>query len=91
MKPRWMKRHIACPSCGHICKEPGDKEEKRAYATYGRNRMRNGFTVRTFKRKGVYYAEMVSFDCPVCKAHWPIDDFWEEQHEKWDRTMKEEA
>jgi hypothetical protein len=30
------------------------------------------------------------FTCLTCKAHFAVGDFWDEQHEKWDRTMKEE-
>lgn len=31
----------------------------------------------------------IAIDCPNCKAHFTDSDFWKEQHEKWDRTMKE--
>lgn len=75
MKPRWMKRRVACPECGHILKENEGIKKKIIKDANG-----HPIDVRD-----------VCFDCPICKSHWPAEDFWEEQYEKWDRTMKEEV
>jgi len=46
-----------------------------------------GFILTALENNGLEGG--IPFDCPRCQAHYTHDDFWGEQHEKWDRTMKE--
>lgn len=61
MKPRWMRNHVSCPTCGKIVYESDE----------GWKHIRGG---------------TASYDCTKCGAHHSWEDFWEHNHEKWDRT-----
>ncbi len=80
MKPRWMKRRVACPECGQCYGIDGEANPK------GELDLHKAMPRRTINQHEAYPE---GFTCLTCKAHFTAEDFWDEQREKWDRTMKE--
>jgi hypothetical protein len=80
MRPRWMRRHVACPECGQCYGIDGEANAKGELDL-------NQAMPPDFSTNPATYPK--GFTCLKCKAHFPVEDFWNEQHEKWDRSMAE--
>jgi len=79
-----MRRRIACPECGQCYGIDGEANPKCELDL-------NKAIPPAYKLGpggGATYPK--GFTCLTCKAHFSVEDFWDEQREKWDRTMKEE-
>jgi hypothetical protein len=86
MKPRWMRRRVACPECGQCYGIDGEANPK---GEADLHRAMPPLYEAGVPGGRVSYPQ--GFTCLKCKAHFTVEDFWGEQREKWDRTMKEEA
>lgn len=73
-----MRRQIACPDCGLIVSINHGAGPIGTYVEI------NGERLEVMKNDS-------AFDCPRCLGHYTYRDFWNENEEKWDRTMKEEV
>lgn len=78
MRPKWMRRHVSCPECGYIYDIDGGTSVKGALCL---NRAMP--PIRNEKTGNIDHPN--GFTCLKCHAHFPAQDFWEENHEKWNR------